>query len=188
MPAALTLLKPSLDTLDAYAAALRRDWSPDNMRGKAAAIEQLAAIASDPGAFVASLDDVAGLGPPITLPDGTRVERLPGYFRWLWDGEFCGSISFRWQPGTSALPSHVLGHIGFSVVPWKRGHGLAAQALALLLPAARAQGLAHVELTTDPANIASQRTIERSGGRLVERFRKDEAYGGSEGLRYRIDF
>jgi hypothetical protein len=50
-------------------------------------------------------------GEVLTLPDGSQVPRLPSYRRWLWDGELCGSIGFRWQVGTSALPPHVLGHI-----------------------------------------------------------------------------
>jgi len=41
----------------------------------------------------------------------------------MWDDEFAGSIGFRWQPGTSALPPHCLGHIGYAVVPWKQGRG-----------------------------------------------------------------
>ena len=45
----------------------------------------------------------------------------------MWDGEFCGSIGFRWQPGTTDLPRHVLGHIGYSVVPWKRRLGYATR-------------------------------------------------------------
>jgi predicted acetyltransferase len=72
-------------------------------------------------------------------------------------------------------------------VPWKQDRGYATRGLALLLPEARAQGLAHVELTTDPDNLASQRVILANGGRLVERFRKAEAYGGGESLRFRID-
>src|SRR2546430_6881442 len=36
-----------------------------------------------------------------TLPDGSVVPRLPGYRKWIWDGEFCGVIGFRWQPGRS---------------------------------------------------------------------------------------
>jgi hypothetical protein len=45
------------------------------------------------------------------------------------DGEFCGSIGLRWQPETSALPSHVPGHIGYSVVAWRwrRGYAIRAQ-------------------------------------------------------------
>ena len=85
-----------------------------------AAREELAKIAEDPAAFVASLDDREAKAGPVTLPDGSKVPRLPGYRRWMWDGEFCGSIGFRWQKGTSALPPYVLGHIGYAVVPWKR--------------------------------------------------------------------
>ena len=183
----LELAIPALDTLDAYTHALQRGWSPDNTRGQVAAEEQLAAIRTDPAAFVAGLTDEAASGGPITLPDGSIVPRLPGLVRWMWNGAFVGSIGFRWQRGTAALPPHVLGHIGFSVVPWMRGRGHAAEALRLMLPIARARGLAHVELTTTPDNIASRRTIERCGGVLVEVFTKLPAYGGGEALRYRID-
>jgi predicted acetyltransferase len=104
----------------------------------------------------------------------------------MWDGEFCGTIGFRWQPGTPELPPHCLGHIGYAVVPWKRGRGYATQALAGILPDAIAEGLPYVELTTDAVNVASQRVIEANGGRVVEQFNKPAHYGGAESLRYRI--
>ncbi len=185
--AEIHLVKPSRRYLPAYRAALERGWSPDNVRLEAAAREHLAAIAADAGAFLASLDDPEARGAPVKLPDGSIAPRLPGFVRWIWDGEFCGSIGLRWQQGTSALPAHVLGHIGFAIVPWKRGRGLAAQALAALLPLARAQGLDRVEITTNLDNVASQRTILRCGGVLEGRFRKAETFGGAEALRYRID-
>ena len=122
------------------------------------------------------------------LPDGSEVERLPGFHRWLWDGEFCGAIGFRWRrDGAPELPPHVLGHIGYSVVAWKRGLGYATAGLRQLLPQAAARGLPWVELTTDLDNIASQRVIINNGGYLVEEFHKPEAYGGGASLRYRID-
>jgi predicted acetyltransferase len=183
---ALELIVPSLVELGAYADALRRGWSPDNIRLEATAREHLEMIANDAAAFVARADDREAKGGPITLPDGTEAARLPGYARWLWDGEFCGQIGFRWQPGTEALPPHVLGHIGYAVVPWKRGRGYATRALALLLPEVRKEGLAYVELTTDPDNLPSQKVITSNGGVLVERFAKEEAYGGAEALRWRI--
>ncbi|WP_421998813.1 GNAT family N-acetyltransferase [Reyranella sp.] len=182
----MQLVVPTLAHLDAYADALSRGWSPDNVRLEAAAREELALIAADPAAFVARLDDREARGGPITLPDGFQVPRLPGFRRWIWDGAFCGSINFRWQPGTEALPPHCLGHIGYAVVPWKRGRGYATQALALLLPDARREGLAYVELTTDPDNLPSQKVITANGGHLVARFRKDPAYGDQEGLLFRI--
>ena len=75
--------------------------------------------------FLASLVDREAQGDPVALPDGSTVPRLPGYQRWMWDGEFCGSIGFRWQRGTEALPPHCLGHIGYAVVPRKQNRGCA---------------------------------------------------------------
>ena len=178
---------PAEEHLASYVAALKSGWSPDNVRGRAVAEEQLQRIGRDPAAFLASLDDPAASGPPIKLPDGSEVRRLPSITRWMWDGEFAGTIGFRWQPGTSALPPTCLGHIGFAVVPSKRGRGYARQALAEMLNEARAQGLPSVDVTTTPDNAASQKVIEACGGELVERFVKDQALGAGEALRYRID-
>ncbi len=185
----MQLVRPSLDRLPSYVAALKRGWSPDNIRGAAASIDELERIEKDPRAFVDSLTDREAKGPPITLPDGTTAPRLPGFRLWLWDTEFCGSIGLRWQPGyIKELPPHVLGHIGYAVVPWKAGHGYARRALRLMLEHARAEGLRYVEITTDPENVASRRIIEANGGVLVERFQRPAQYGGTDALRFRIDF
>lgn len=174
--------------MPAYVDALNRGWSPDNIRLEIAAREHLARIAEDPAAFVASLDDPEAKGAPIAMPDGTQAPRLPGFTRWIWDGEFCGSIGFRWRAeGDATLPGHVLGHIGFSVVPWKRRQGCAREALRLMLAEARARSLPYVELTTQPDNIASQKVIEANGGRFEKRFDKSPHYGGGETFLYRID-
>ena len=182
----LKLVWPCAEFLPGYRAALERGWSPDNIRGKAAADEELVKIAEDSAAFLSSLVDREAAGAPVMLPDGSKVARLPGYRRWLWDGEFCGSISLRWQPGTEALPPTCLGHIGYAVVPWKQGRGYAREALRQLLPEAKAEGLRYVEITTEPENIASRRVIEANDGVLVERFTKPPQYGSAPGLRYRI--
>ncbi len=81
---------------------------------------------------------------------------------------------------------HCLGHIGYAVVPWRRGRGYATRALALLLPEARKEGLRYVELTTDPDNVRSQKVIANNGGVFVKRFHKDPAYGDVEALLFRI--
>ena len=192
---AMQLVRPTPIHLPDYVAALRRGWSADNVRGAEAAQEELARIEADADAFLASMEDREAKGPPVTLPDGSVVNRIPGFRRWIWDDEcgdgddgeaFAGSIGFRWQPGTTALPPHCLGHIGYAVVPWKQGRGHATRALALLLPEARAVGLPFVEITTDPDNFASQRVIEANGGVLVEHFTKPPQFGSKPGLRYRI--
>ena len=181
----MELVWPEAQYLSGYVYALQRGWSPDNLRPQAA-VEQLALIANAPERFLAGQVDREAKGPPITLPDGTTVRRLPGYALWMWDGEFCGSIGFRWQVGTPELPSYCLGHVGYSVVPWKRRRGYATRALRLLLPHARAEGLPYIELTTDADNHASRRVIEANGGVFVERFHKPKELGGAESLRFRI--
>ena len=180
------LIRPSLDALPGYVAALRRGWSPDNVLGKTAADEELNRIDRDPQTFVDLLDDPDARGAPVILKDGAAAPRLPGLVRWVWDGDFSGSISLRWRPGTSSLPAHVLGHVGYAIVPWKRRRGYATQAVALLLPEVKRQGLDHIDLTTDPDNVASQKVILSNGGRLIGRFQKPENVGGGDGLLYRI--
>jgi predicted acetyltransferase len=182
----MQLVVPLSQFLPSYILALERGWSADTVRGPAAAAEELEQIRSDPEGFIASLDDRQAKGAPIALPDGSTVPRLPGFRRWMWDGEFAGSIGFRWQPGTTELPPHCLGHIGFSVVPWKRRKGYATTALKLMLPQARAVGLSFVELTTDPENVGSQRTILACGGEFWETFIEPAQFGGQLGFRYRV--
>lgn len=111
------LVWPGREYLASYREALERGWSPDNVRGEVARVAELDAIAADADAFLASLVDREARGAPLTMPDGTQARRLPGYRKWMWDQQFVGTIGFRWQPGTDALPPHVLGHIGYAVVP-----------------------------------------------------------------------
>jgi len=182
----MQLVWPAPRYLAGYVDALKRGWEVDHLRGRASTRDQLQAIAAGAGAFLDQEVDREGKGPPIALPDGSMTRRLPGFTRWLWDGEFCGRINLRWQPGTAELPPHVLGHIGYAVVPWKQRRGYATQALRDLLPLAWAEGLPHVEITADRDNVASRRVIETNGGRLVEEFDKPVQYGGAASVRYRI--
>ena len=181
---ALRLVRPAAEHLAQYVAALEAGWSASNINSAAIAAEEMAKIKADPANFLAQLDDPAGLGGPITLSDGRMVPRLPGFRRWMWDGEFCGSIGFRHLPGTSELPDYVLGHIGYGVVPWKRGQGVATRALGLLLAEIAPLAMEYVDLTTDPDNIVSQKVIQAHGGVLIDKF-EAEGYGKTE-LRWRI--
>lgn len=182
----MDLVWPSRTYLQGYVDALERGWSPDNMRD-AAAHEHLALIAADADAFLGSLVSVDAAGDRITLPDGSTAPRLPGYVRWMWDGEFCGRIGFRWQPGTEALPPTCLGHVGYTVVPWKRRRGYATRALHDLLEEVRTtSGLRYVEITTLTDNVPSQRVVEANGGVLIEAFVAPASLGGHRHFRYRI--
>jgi predicted acetyltransferase len=172
---------PSLARLAGYADALERGWSPNNLRDVSG--EQLEAIRANASAFIAGLMEQGGM---IRLPDGREVPKLPSLTRWVWDGEFCGQIGLRWQPGTEALPAHVLGHIGFAMVPWKRRRGYATRALGMMLPQARGLGLRRLELTTEADNVASRRVIEANGGRLEREF-VNRLFGAQPRLLYVID-
>lgn len=176
----IRLVPPCAPLLDGYAAALEQGWSPDNTRDVSA--EQLAALRADPAAFLASQLDQTGT---ITLHDGRVVPKLPGFRHWITDGEFCGSIGFRHQPGTEDLPPHVLGHIGYAVVPWKRRQGIATAALRLMLIEAAKTGLARVMITCSDHNAASRRIIENAGG-ILERSFAHPAFPGELELVFRV--
>ena len=170
----MELVWPSRPYLASYTEAQRRGWSPNTLRPEAAR-EELEKIARTPDAFLAGLVDRHPQGARVTLPDGSSAERIPGYCRWMWEEEFLGSIFFRCLPGTTDLPPHCPGHIGYSTL-----------ALSQVLLEIRAEGLAFVELTTDPGNRPSQRVIEANGGVLVEKFICPAQFGGTEKLRFRI--
>lgn len=156
----LQLRRPSHELLADYAAAMRAGWSPSTSRDVTG--EQLAAIEQDADGF---LRDLERPGAPLTLNDGRVVERIPGRIFWMWDGGFCGAINIRYVPGTEDLPSHVSGHIGYSVVPWKQRLGYGTRALAMLLSSVRAiTGLPRVLITCDEDNAGSRKVIETNGG------------------------
>ena len=186
-----TLATPDLERLPAYVDALERGWSPDNIVGDAARRDILDRIRADAALFIARQTNPLALGGPVTLPDGSTAERLPSRTFWIFDGEgqdggFCGSINLRWRAGTAGLPPHVLGHVGYAVVPWRRREGHATAALRALLPHARAVGLPWIWVTTDPDNVASRKVIEAAGGEMIEAFDRPAAYGHSAAVRYRI--
>jgi predicted acetyltransferase len=60
------------------------------------------------------------------------------------------------------------GHIAYQVAPEHRGHRYAARACRLLLPLAGHHGLKTLWITCNPDNLASRRTCELAGARLIE--------------------
>lgn len=180
------LVRPEKKYLASYISALQTGWTPDNVRGPESAAEFLAAIERDADAYLESLFDLEAEGPPIMLPDGSSTTRLPGYHKWVWDGEFCGTVGFRWMPGRNELPPLCLGHIGCAIVPWKRGRGYGTRALHLMLPEARAIGLDYLDVVTDADNTPGRKSIEKNGARLLDEFQKPAIYGGMAAVRYRI--
>jgi len=125
------LVVPDGAHLAAYDAALARGYLPASNRGAELAAEHRRLIAEDPAGLLARMHDPDGRGPVVVTPDGSQHRRIPSTQRWMFDGPggdepggFVGSISLRWNFSHAPLPPHVLGHIGYSVVPWaqRRGH------------------------------------------------------------------
>ena len=75
-----------------------------------------------------------------------------------------GGINLRVGSGPSFLTS---GHIGYGVDEPHRGHHYAARACLLIGQVALLHGLTPLLITTAPENIASRRTCERIGGKLL---------------------
>jgi predicted acetyltransferase len=180
----MELVWPAPPCLRSYREALQRGWSPNNLRPQAGQ-EELAAIGKDPDAYLRELVNLEGGGAGVKLPDGSVVPRLPAYRKWMWDGEFCGAIQLRWS-ASGELPEYCLGHIGYAVVPWKQRRGYATRALGLMLSEARERGMSHVEITTSPQNLGSQKVILANKGVLIEKFEKLPSLGGGPELRYKV--
>lgn len=191
MAGQVSLKVPDRALLAPYVAALREGWSPNTVRNVAP--EQLAAIEADPDAFVKGL---LGRGGRIRLREGLEVEKLPDRVRWIFATDrpgvpFVGIINLRWQEDelgrpVEALPDHVLGHVGYSILPRFAGNGYATAALAAMLREAREVGLQRILITCDVGNIASRRIIEKNGGRLTDSF-VAPLYGPGERLRFVVD-
>jgi predicted acetyltransferase len=179
------LHKPELTRLPEYLDALRRGWTPDNDQDPIEATALIQRIEADPEKFMRAMSNPQGGGPLVQLTDGTLVPRLAYVRYWIWDGSYCGDVSLRWQPGTTDLPAYCDGHVGYAVVPWKRGRGLAAAALRELAHVARDHGLCWLDISMSSTNIASVRTAETAGAVFQGEFVAVEQ-GGVHARRYRL--
>ena len=179
----MKLHRPTLKELDLVAGAWEKVLAvkPNIFRQ-----QTLEHIRSNPESYLESIDGALD-GSFLTLEDGSKVPKLPMITRYMWvDGEPAGVISYRWQPGTTQLPQHVLGHIGYETFPWHQRKGYATLALAQMLEFPRAQKMPQIEITTNSDNYASQKVIIANGGILVEDFEKPASSGGGRALRYLI--
>lgn len=97
-----------------------------------------------------------------------------------------GHINFR--VGNTNHVLNTAGHIGFEVLPEKRGHSYAYKACKALLPVVKKE-YQKVILTADPLNTYSIAILERLGCRFLDKVavpKEDPAYarGDREKVRY----
>src|SRR5690606_31709736 len=101
-----------------------------------------------------------------TPGDPTR-NWVPAYrFEMRVGGQHAGSISLR--VGTNPYIELYAGHIGYGVEPAFRGHHYAARACRVMFELARRHGMTMLWITCNPENVASRRTAELVGGKLVD--------------------
>jgi len=98
------------------------------------------------------------------------------------DNEIVGKVNVRHRLNTSLEIAG--GHLGFGVLPLKRGLGYATEMLRLSLEYCRSLGLKRVLLTCDETNIPSRNVILKNGG-VLEDLPKFNNSGAK--LRYWID-
>jgi predicted acetyltransferase len=84
------------------------------------------------------------------------------------------------------------GHLAYRVDPDYRGHRYAARACRLLLPLARRHDFQTLWITWNPDNIASRKTCELAGAKLIEIVDLPEdadmyQRGERQKCRYRLD-
>jgi RimJ/RimL family protein N-acetyltransferase len=107
--------------------------------------------------------DVGAVGGFLRATAALGEQQPFGYYRItrLSDAKAVGGIGFKGQPAGGCV------EIGYGLAPSARGRGYAAEAVVALLTVAADHGVSRVIADTTPDNIASQRTLVRSGFRLV---------------------
>ena len=105
----MKIIRPEERYLESYKMALIQSLSSGTAPYLDRAQREILEIETSPDAFLAKQDDLKALGGDVELSDGSFVPRLPGFTRWMWDGEMCGEINFRWQNGTTELPPPLFG-------------------------------------------------------------------------------
>lgn len=163
--------------LEGWRDALERGYAPSNTIPEMR-LGDLEALKADPAAFLAQRWNPEAAGSDVVLPDGSLVKRLPWISFVIWDKGFAGLVDLRYRAGSADLPPTYLGHIGYSVVPWRRGEGLAPRAVAELADWVAAVGLPYADAAILPENRASQRVMEKAGARMVGRQEGGVAHGG----------
>jgi RimJ/RimL family protein N-acetyltransferase len=111
--------------------------------------------------------DLAAVGAFLRASERFGEQRPFGYYRIARraDGVTIGGIGFKGAPADGAV------EVGYGLAPSGRGHGYAAEALRAFCGLAARLGVRLVRADTELDNVASQRTLERAGFRVV---REDE--------------
>lgn len=99
---------------------------------------------------------------------------LPFYYYDIFlKDRFIGKISMRIGKNFN---SYYNGNIGYEIEETFRGNNFSFKACKLVLTVAKAHGMNEITLSCDEDNIASYKTIEKLGSKLVEITKPPETY------------
>lgn len=152
----------------------------------------------DPPVTRQKLNDFLRNAPLGHQPGDPSAGRVPAYHFWMLADPQVGVPPIRIvggmgvRVGSTPEIEKYSGNIGYHVYPPARGRRFAERACRLILPLLRRHGLQRVWITCNPDNLASRRTCERLGARLVEiiPIPQDHPYrsrGETEKCRYLIE-
>jgi len=103
---------------------------------------------------------------------GLPADWVPYDLCWLVDdGEIIGLASIRHK--LNEFLKREGGHIGYEIVPSKRGKGYGNKILELSLGKARDLGLKKVLVACDDSNTASWKIMEKNGGKLNDKIKTE---------------
>ncbi len=127
-------------------------------------------------------------------PGDPAINYVPAYrFKMTLVGQDQEIGRFEFRVGNTQHLIMYGGQLAYLVHPERRGHHYAARACKLILPLARDHGFQTLWITCNPENVASRRTCELAGARLVgivdlpdDTDMFDE--GERQKCRYRLDF
>jgi RimJ/RimL family protein N-acetyltransferase len=100
-----------------------------------------------------------------------QLQRDPTVQRWLAraivlrtdEPAMVGMIGFHGEPGVNEAKAADAVEIGYSIVPGRRGHGYATEAVEGLIGWARTEGIRHFVASVAPDNVPSLAIIRKLG-------------------------
>jgi len=119
----------------------------------------------EPGSLVDSELELILIEKTPEVPDKSFLPSYSFEMRLVHKRERMGQLSLRIGNNENITYG---GHIGYSVDDPYQGNHYAARSCILVFPLARQHGINPVWITCNPDNMASRRTCEIAGGKLIE--------------------
>lgn len=160
--ALLTLIKPNLMFKDAYL-EFYEEWISSG--------EKIVpwVVAESPADFERYLHDLKEQEHGKNIPE----HFVPNSTYWLLLGEDCiaGAVNIRHRLNQYLKVRG--GHIGYGIRPSERQKGYATAILSMALNETKRMRINEILVTCDKANIASEKTILKNGGKLDSEFTEE---------------